>query len=745
MGALDKAIKIRQWYNDPVSFFEDTANQTPTDGQKEFLETLKTDEDRILICNPSGSGKTRVLSVAALWIASIKPYITGIPTKVLFLSGSLAQSKILHDYTNEYIDRNDIIADMIANRLKTETRFKSGAFIKALPCSTKSFYGQHVDAVFIDEAAMKEIPDELLDHVLSIVAPIKDSIICMSSTPYESTSRFALLWQSEGTRWKKISWKIEDCPWIKRKAITEARKSLSEDEFSIRWKGEIVQPGDTFFRHDAIRQCIVDVKPRKSSEPIIWGFDIGFVHPTVLAVAQKEGDGWNVLETQGWKKARIDSIYNQLLDFNERYPPMAVNCDSIPDYSPIVIKRNGEIDVIPIEDITTFNEVNKEVVPIDDTYVLGYGNEWRKIKYASRHPYNGKLKRMRTITSILDATPNHPVAIYRKSKYVDIENCGGMDVSCSPKILPLKTNYKGFSPYSTDFMWALGFMLADGCVTEGTVSFANSNMNLLDKTAEIMDELGLPQNVSKYSDRGCRQLRYRNKDFCSFIRKHCYSDGGLKKVPKFVFNSTDKHKQAFLDGYYAGDGSVGKYFRVSENSHTLLQGILYLKILLESSTHPSFSVREEHGGDKDALMLRWNINPNRKKQTSVDYVRDIGDYTGYVYDLEVEKDSFITGVGFTRVHNSSHPFVINKMRELGLPVYSVVFRKEKQAMFNNLSSLLEHDRIAIWEQETSLIQQLKDYEWGQRKNDDWIDALALSVKDSQPSRSDMVPYRIVSY
>jgi len=225
MKEIRRAIQILEWNNNPVQFFKDISNLEPTKGQKEIMNTLNTKENRVLICCPSGVGKTRCLSLAALYLAFVSPFIKKEPIRVLIISGSLEQSKTLYDYMTEYL-RHPFIKDYLQDRLKTETHFKHGSVIKAIPCSEKAYYGKHVNFLIIDEAALKDLPPVLIDHALSIIAPIKDAKLILSSTPYDADSKFVMMWNDKENfpNWKRISWNFNDCHWIpnKEKAIEEA-------------------------------------------------------------------------------------------------------------------------------------------------------------------------------------------------------------------------------------------------------------------------------------------------------------------------------------------------------------------------------------------------------------------------------------------------------------------------------------------------------------------------------------------
>jgi len=332
MKEIRRAIQILEWNNNPVQFFKDISNLEPTKGQKEIMNTLNTKENRVLICCPSGVGKTRCLSLAALYLAFVSPFIKKEPIRVLIISGSLEQSKTLYDYMTEYL-RHPFIKDYLQDRLKTETHFKHGSVIKAIPCSEKAYYGKHVNFLIIDEAALKDLPPVLIDHALSIIAPIKDAKLILSSTPYDADSKFVMMWNDKENfpNWKRISWNFNDCHWIpnKEKAIEEARKTLPTEEFEIRWLGKPVPKSDRLIDREALKKCIVEDKIRLSTGPVVFGIDWGAVrNPTIVIGVQYENEHCNILFTKEYLRKFADYIHDNIESLARKYKPRVIYADA---------------------------------------------------------------------------------------------------------------------------------------------------------------------------------------------------------------------------------------------------------------------------------------------------------------------------------------------------------------------------------------------------------------------------------
>jgi len=328
---IRRLAKLLTWYTDPVQFFRDITGWEPNKGQRELLEILKGKQKRVLVCAASGTGKTLSLGVLALWYALILPYVERKPKSVLIISGSLEQSKTLYDYSSRFLRSCSEINDLIEDRLRTETRFKNGSTLRAIPCSEKAYYGKHVDLLIIDEAALKDLPTTLIDHALSIVAPVKDARLIMSSTPYDANSKFVELWEAteDYPQWTRIHWTARDCPWINQESILEAQKTLSQAEFQVRWEGQVAPIADRIFEKKLLKACLTAERPRQGNGPICFGIDWGFDHPTVIIIVQQITESnWQVLETREFRKARAQTIEDAIIRLNEKYKPVAIYTDS---------------------------------------------------------------------------------------------------------------------------------------------------------------------------------------------------------------------------------------------------------------------------------------------------------------------------------------------------------------------------------------------------------------------------------
>ena len=214
----------------------------------------------------------------------------------------------------------------------------------------------------------------------------------------------------------------------------------------------------------------------------------------------------------------------------------------------------------------------------------------------------------------------------------------------------------------------LGLLAADGHVSAdaGKVRFTNNDAALRARVGQLWSRCFLgksrgwtgvsgfdpDQSVQALDLTGARQL-------CGWLREQLYTPTGHKQVPPLVLNASETAQDAFLRGYYAGDGlKRGNGDSITTNSPVLAQGLVWLFTL---HGHP-VSVYADHRGDRTyfRLNLRSRVVVGargqhlRKDPAEVRRVLPAPAAPGddWVFDLATESGVFAAGVGRLVVHNS---------------------------------------------------------------------------------------------
>jgi GDPmannose 4,6-dehydratase len=222
-----------------------------------------------------------------------------------------------------------------------------------------------------------------------------------------------------------------------------------------------------------------------------------------------------------------------------------------------------------------------------------------------------------------------------------------------------------WSVLSEEMAEFLGLMVADGWVERsGTrVCFTNNDLALRMRVAELWSRLflGTSREWSGRSgwdpDASVGKVDLTGSHGAAvWLREQLYTPTGHKQVPPLVLNCDTAAQEAFLRGYYAGDGlKKGKGMSVKTNSPVLAQGLCWMYHWLDQ---PS-SVYVEHRAGRAYYQLNLaavqvgakgqHLGKNPAEIRRI--VQPVGD-DEWVFDIETEAGRFCAGVGRIVVHNS---------------------------------------------------------------------------------------------
>lgn len=298
---LKERTKLLTWRN-PTKFFTDVTGNPPFPYQNNVLQYLQDlNNKRLLLCAGGATGKTRLLADIALYSSTILSLvILQEPYGVIIESGSQEQSRILYDYQKTWIENSDILQKLVkGDALKTNTEFKNGSFIKALPASWKSIYGQHCDLLIIDEAV--EAGGDLIDDSIRVIGTSKHDRIILSSTPHDYNSKFVTMWEDKKkyNNWKRFSWNALECPLYTEEKIEEARKR-GDMYFEIFMLGKPYPLKGTMINMEDVKASSRGVD-LFSYDPdfgyTVMGIDWGWApDPTAIVIIQRNDDIIRVLK-----------------------------------------------------------------------------------------------------------------------------------------------------------------------------------------------------------------------------------------------------------------------------------------------------------------------------------------------------------------------------------------------------------------------------------------------------------------
>lgn len=400
----------------------------------------------------------------------------------------------------------------------------------------------------------------------------------------------------------------------------------------------------------------------------------------------------------------VDSLMSKV-DYCVHFAAQSVSKDTL-----VPVHTGYQTDIIEIEDL--FNKLsarNKVVVNEDGVEcievpgvvsTIGYSNgmgKWRRIKYITRHKYDGDMFRLRQKWGEITVTPNHSIYSsngalssptenpellsmrkldYNKNMFKDRivvknKNCRVVDgrvfaVSCNGQTLNTtsvlrvveKDNLKKLVKF-------LGFYCAEGsssfCNADGTHSNHSYTVSLSNKKRGLLEELkkdvesicDAHGSISKTSS--VYQLSYSSKALYNIVREWCGVGSNKKRVPPFVYTLQREYQELFLEWYLLGGGNEQKYvnsssWRAVSTSKLLITGVGFLCTLLGKDYTMHYRKEGNGGVQKEAYDLKivgHYGHEELNKEIQKFY------YGGYVYDLTVEDtENFCSGMGLIVAHNT---------------------------------------------------------------------------------------------
>jgi len=380
------------------------------------------------------------------------------------------------------------------------------------------------------------------------------------------------------------------------------------------------------------------------------------------------------IEVRNEIRDRISSIYGVpqiYMNIMEGVGQMAGQ--SVSGDTPIWIRKDKKfIDLIPIESLHHSSAHEYSVFP-KNLEVLSQDG-WTKPKHIWKH----KCREEHTLAfefggGFAETTVDHSLMQNKKEvKASELMLGDSVDIIDLPKS-------DGYISMTEDFAWLLGFYSAEGSILfqEAGLEFANNDASLLDKCKQILEaKYNKEAKIAKY-DSGGRVLIYGNNIVEEFKNLVYYSYNTIsncdskpirepktiRKVPSQILNGDSKLKQAFLDGYIAGDGSLvaPDSYRCVSTSLLLLAGIDYLVRCLGYSINIEF-----RKSDNENWNNNWRLSFSKaNKKIEQNIIKRIISLNApkYVFDIETESHTFVGGIGCLVFHNTQQVKIFSNVIE----------------------------------------------------------------------------------
>lgn len=342
---------------------------------------------------------------------------------------------------------------------------------------------------------------------------------------------------------------------------------------------------------------------------------------------------------------------------------ISLNHECIGEKTPIIIRRNNVVDVCSAQSLIPLNRKGKSIQTFD---ILGTeiwdGQKWVQLKtitatYRRQTNPDHKMLFVEARGGIVNCTAHHTMILDNETELrADQMKAGDLALMGElPDDLPQ------FVALTKELAELLGLLVAEGSVCKNHIRFTNQDKTLLNKVKELWrvvflgktSEAEYPSGfengkpVTQLELIGCPSIG-------AWVSEQIYDKKTkLKKVPAIILNSAPEIKQAFIEGYYAGDGlKATTAISIKTNSPILAQGLclLYFSFGLKSSVYV------EHRMDRNYYqlnVLKNSTNCARTKDPAEirKVVEDVAP-DDWVFDIETSSGVFCAGVGRVIVHNS---------------------------------------------------------------------------------------------
>jgi hypothetical protein len=764
----EKLILLK--WRDPIIFFTEVTGDKPFNYQEKVLRDITNlSIDKMLICSAGNTGKTRLLASIALWSATILSYmILRKPYSVIIESGSLEQSKTLYDYLKVWLEKNSILSKLVkGDPLKTNTEFTNGSFIKALPASWKSVFGQHCyskDTQILTEDGWKYFYELKKEDKICTLNPdtfeieyhkpyqiitherkgwmirIHNSYIDLFTTPQH---RHFIKSMNKGWHLRRV----EDLPkryWLKRNGIWKGirkeyfvLKDIKRKDKRRKEKYRIIKgkkfPMNLFLEflgyylsegscssYGRIQIAQSSIKNKDKKEKIIQ-------------CIKKMGYSPHISEDRiRFSDLRLAMFLKTLGTSSEKYIPKEFK---ILEPSQLIILINSLM--LGDGDKNAYITSSPRLKDDFEELLLKCGLAFVEKKIPEHYQYFPKNKKTYKVKDYWEIRiQNFLLEIY--------SNRGNNNQS-----YPLQKERKYYHDkvYCVDVPNHIVYVKRNGKACWS----GNSNLLIIDEAVEAGNDLIEDSlRVVATSNPKRRILSSTPHEYSSLFvtmweKKNQYKDWkryswSALECPLYSQESIEEAKRK--GNMYFEIFFLGKPYP--------LKGTMIDPDKLKKCTrgNPIFQYTKDYGYVVMGIDWGWYPDP-----TAIVIVqRNEEEIRVLFYDQRKKEDpehlidriyNLCKQYKVERIFSDSHNKHMNALvRNKGLPLYEVSFKGEKNLLQSNLTTLIEREILKIPEEYIPLIWQIRQYTYNTKGNDDLVDALMLACKEYRERKESTFYFKV---
>jgi GDPmannose 4,6-dehydratase len=347
------------------------------------------------------------------------------------------------------------------------------------------------------------------------------------------------------------------------------------------------------------------------------------------------------------------------------------NHECINSSTPLVVRDNGVVAVRTPEDLVALRRKGTTVQSFTPMGLLEIwdGDDWTLIsaitatKRRTDEP-DHRLLAIEARGGVVEVTAHHHMLDDDREQVVAAD----VEVGDRLALADEGPEWPYWTVVTDELAELLGLLTADGYISRDgrALRFINNDLGLRSRVAQLWSRcfLGNASESSGVSgfDRD-RPVEYVNltgggQALGTWLREQLYTRTAHKQVPPLVLNASPQAHDAFIAGYYAGDGlKRGSGDSIKTNSPVLAQGLVWMYAMRGQQS----SVYVEHRDGKAYYQLNLAARARvgmkgqhlRKDPAEVRRITPLDrPEDEWVFDIETESGVFCAGVGRLIVHNS---------------------------------------------------------------------------------------------